>query len=334
MFLFLMNLLRSTAYTGVLWIQVGDQALGSFKILFIILPLFLFWHSSISDRFNLQSEMQMITIPAKRNQSEVGRSLSRDCSSEIDLNTSQHSDIENYSNKSMLDGSLTYDTEMSCEEGGDVGTRYGSEPTSVCEDCSTSWSNQCENTRALLRIRSHMNSEGNKRKRWCGRTAEMDCLPRISFANSESGTNPIEDKYEIALALKELVSRGMAAEAFSEISTMDPDFFTQNPGLLFHLKQVEFLKLVSAGDHNGALKVACFHLGPLAANDQSLLKTLKETLLVLLQPDGTAPGKDLPLNDLANTLQVTMFLVLISSSGFVSDERWNTQLVFVFAILF
>jgi hypothetical protein len=233
-----MNLLRSTAYTGVLWIQVGDQALGSFKILFIILPLFLFWHSSISDRFNLQSEMQMITIPAKRNQSEVGRSLSRDCSSEIDLNTSQHSDIENYSNKSMLDGSLTYDTEMSCEEGGDVGTRYGSEPTSVCEDCSTSWSNQCENTRALLRIRSHMNSEGNKRKRWCGRTAEMDCLPRISFANSESGTNPIEDKYEIALALKELVSRGMAAEAFSEISTMDPDFFTQNPGLLFHLKQV------------------------------------------------------------------------------------------------
>ena len=101
MFLFLMNLLRSTAYTGVLWIQVGDQALGSFKILFIILPLFLFWHSSISDRFNLQSEMQMITIPAKRNQSEVGRSLSRDCSSEIDLNTSQHSDIENYSNKSM-----------------------------------------------------------------------------------------------------------------------------------------------------------------------------------------------------------------------------------------
>lgn len=98
--------------------------------------------------------------------------------------------------------------------------------------------------------------------------------------------------------------------------------------------QVEFLKLVSAGDHNGALKVACFHLGPLAANDQSLLKTLKETLLVLLQPDGTAPGKDLPLNDLANTLQVTMFLVLISSSGFVSDERWNTQLVFVFAILF
>ncbi|XP_019087015.1 PREDICTED: uncharacterized protein LOC104727350 isoform X2 [Camelina sativa] len=248
----------------------------------------------------VDSEMQMVTSPAKRNQSEVGRSLSRDCSSEIDLNTSQHSDIENYSNKSMLD-----DTEMSSEQGGEVGTRYGSEPTSACEDCSTSWSNQCENTRAVIRIRSHLNSERNKRKRWCGRTAEMDCLPGISFAKSESGINPIEDKYEIALALKELVSRGMAGEAIYEISTMDPDFFTKNPGLLFHLKQVEFLKLVSAGDHNGALKVACSHLGPLAANDQSLLKTLKETLLVLLQPDGTTP-KDLPLNDLANTLQVSI----------------------------
>lgn len=70
--------------------------------------------------------------------------------------------------------------------------------------------------------------------------------------------------------------------------------------------QVEFLKLVSGGDHNGALKVACSHLGPLAAKDQSLLKKLKETLIVLLQPDGNTPAKDLPLNDLANTLQVTV----------------------------
>lgn len=187
-----------------------------------------------------------ITGPATRNQSEVGRSLSRDCSLEIDLNTSQHSDIENYSNKSMLDGSLTNDTEMSSGQGGEVGTHYGSEPTRVCEDCSTSWSNHCENTRALLRIRSHMNSERNKRKRWCGRTAEMDCLPGLSFAKSESGINPIEDKYEIALALKELVSRGMAAEAVYEISTMDPDFFTQNPGLLFHLKQVRVQQQLKA----------------------------------------------------------------------------------------
>ncbi|CAH2043135.1 unnamed protein product [Thlaspi arvense] len=255
----------------------------------------------------VDSEMQMIMGPAKRSQPEVGHSLSRDCSSEIDLNTSQHSDVENDSNNSILDGALLTDTEMSSKQGGDAGTRYGSERNTGCEDCSTSWSNQCENARALLRIRSHMNCERNRqRKRWRGRADEMDCLPDLSCPKSESGINPLEDKYEIALALKELVSRGMAAEAVHEISTMDPDFFTQNPSLHFHLKQVEFLKLVSAGDHKGALKVACSHLGPLAANDQSLLKTLKETLLVLLQPDGNTPGKDLPLNDLANTLQVSV----------------------------
>uniref|UniRef100_A0A1J3J7M2 Glucose-induced degradation protein 8-like protein n=1 Tax=Noccaea caerulescens TaxID=107243 RepID=A0A1J3J7M2_NOCCA len=248
----------------------------------------------------VDSEMQVIKGPAKRNQSDVVQSLS---SSEIDLNTSQHSDVENYSNNSRLDGALVNDTEMSSKQGSDVGTRYGSEPTSGCEDCSTSWSNHCENTRALHRIRSHMNCESNKRKRWRGRADEMDCL---SYPKSESGVNPTEDKYEIALALKELVSRGMVAEAAYEISTMDPDFFTQNPALHFHLKQVEFLKLVSGGDHNGALKVACSHLGPLAANDQSLLKKLKETLIVLLQPDGNTPAKDLPLNDLANTLQVSV----------------------------
>lgn len=180
----------------------------------------------------------MIMGPAKRNQSEVGHSLSRDCSSEIDLNTSQHSDVENDSNNSMLDGAIINDTEMSSKQEGDIGTRHGSEPTSGCEDCSTSWSNQCENRRALLRIRSHMNSEGNKRKRWRGRDDEIDCLSDVSFPKSSSGLNPVKDKYELAIAMKELVSRGMAAEAVYEISTMDPDFFTQNPGLLFHLKQV------------------------------------------------------------------------------------------------
>lgn len=188
----------------------------------------------------------MITGPAKGKQSEVGHNLSRDCSSEIDLNRSQHSYIENYSDKSMLDGSLTYDTEMSSEQGGNVGTRDGSEPTSGCEDCSTSWSDHCENTRALLRIRSHMNSERNKRKRWRGRADEMDCLPDLSFAKSETGINPVEEKYEIAWALKELVSRGMAAEAVNEISTMDPKFFRQNPGLLFHLKQVRVQEQLQA----------------------------------------------------------------------------------------
>lgn len=171
----------------------------------------------------------MITGPVKRNQSEVAHRLSRDCSAEIDLNTSQHSDIEDYN---MLDGTLVNDAEMSSKEGGEV----GSELINVSEDCSnSSWSNKSENTRALVRIRSHMNCESNKRKRWRGRIDETDRLPDPSFSKSETG---VENKYEIALALKELVSRGMVAEAVYEISTMDPDFFTQNPVLHFHLKQV------------------------------------------------------------------------------------------------
>ena len=61
---------------------------------------------------------------------------------------------------------------------------------------------------------------------------------------------------------------------------------------------------MSSGDYSGALKVACSHLGPLAASDPALLKSLKETLLALLQPNEDALGKGLPLHALANSLQV------------------------------
>ncbi|CAM8884558.1 unnamed protein product [Rhodiola kirilowii] len=70
--------------------------------------------------------------------------------------------------------------------------------------------------------------------------------------------------------------------------------------------QVEFLKLVSSGDHSGALKVACSHLGPLAANNQALLKPLKETLLALLRPNGDALQEGLPLHAIATSLQVAL----------------------------
>ncbi|KAK9285030.1 hypothetical protein L1049_024212 [Liquidambar formosana] len=98
----------------------------------------------------------------------------------------------------------------------------------------------------------------------------------------------------------------MAAEVVEEVNAMDPNFFVQNPILLFQLKQVEFLKLVSSGDHSSALKVACSHLGPLAASDPALLKPLKETLLALLRPNEDALGKGLPLHALATSLQVAM----------------------------
>lgn len=81
-------------------------------------------------------------------------------------------------------------------------------------------------------------------------------------------------------------------------------FGTKRSDLDFLLAQVEFLKLVCSGDHSSALRVACSHLGPLAASDPALLKPLKETLLALLRPNEDAVGGGLPLNSLANSLQV------------------------------
>lgn len=68
--------------------------------------------------------------------------------------------------------------------------------------------------------------------------------------------------------------------------------------------QVEFLKLVSSGDHPHALRVACSHLGPLAARDPNLLRPLKETLIALLRPNDEAFGEHLPLHALATSVQV------------------------------
>lgn len=64
------------------------------------------------------------------------------------------------------------------------------------------------------------------------------------------------------------------------------------------------MKLVSSGDHSGALKVACSYLGPLASSNAQLLKPLKETLLTLLKPNEVALSESLPLHALATSLQV------------------------------
>lgn len=42
------------------------------------------------------------------------------------------------------------------------------------------------------------------------------------------------------LGLKELARKGMAAEVVEEVNAMDPNFFMQNPMLLFKLKQVSY----------------------------------------------------------------------------------------------
>lgn len=48
-----------------------------------------------------------------------------------------------------------------------------------------------------------------------------------------------EDKCEFVLEMKELASRGMTAEVVEEVNSLYPDFFEQNPVLLFQLKQVK-----------------------------------------------------------------------------------------------
>nr|GMC91467.1 CTLH/CRA C-terminal to LisH motif domain containing protein [Ipomoea batatas] len=178
-------------------------------------------------------------------------------------------------------------------------------------NCSTS------GTHLVVKVqknRSHRIAERNKRKRWRGRDQKLEYTSEATVERGrEEASQKLasvniarsrEDEYETLLGIKELASKGMAAEVFEEISAIDPNFFAQNPSLLFQLKQVEFLKLVSSGDHSGALKVACSYLGPLASSNAQLLKPLKETLLTLLKPNEVALSESLPLHALATAIAV------------------------------
>nr|CAB3503363.1 unnamed protein product [Digitaria exilis] len=203
-------------------------------------------------------------------------------------------------------------------------------------ECSTSEITRDDSwSKRLRRVRSNTSGQ-RRRKRWRGRVDDLDYAcealldankhdslspaldmdedtvveQQVNFdveANSNtSATRNMEDqKYEVVLEMQDLTRKGMASKVVEEISSVDPDFFQQNPILLFQLKQVEFLKLVAGGDHIAALKVASTHLGPLAANNQALLKPLKETLVTLIKPnEDVLNGVSLPV--LASSLQVAM----------------------------
>lgn len=265
---------------------------------------------------------QSIRAPVKFSQQDPGYFSSRDCSLELDCNAGKHSDGETSVTNAHIDGSPENNADVTSMQHVDVEVR-SSEPTTNHEDCSTSGSQQLDNLRVLQQSRLHGNGERNKRKRWRGRYDDHSYIPDASSEEHSTSTivstlskekqgseklsafeiNNMEDKFEIMLAMKELASKGMAAEVVDEVNAMDPNFFVQNSVLLFQLKQVEFLKLVYSGDYNAALRVACSHLGPLAANDPALLKPLKETLLALLRPNEDALGNALPLHALAASLQ-------------------------------
>ncbi|CAK9166479.1 unnamed protein product [Ilex paraguariensis] len=265
-------------------------------------------------------------------QSEPGCCLSRNCSTEGEYGASKHSDGETSVNNAQLVSSPETNADVVSMQNTDLKERYPCETTSNHEDCSTSGTHHPDNLKVLQRSRNHGTGERNKRKRWRGRQEKLEFLSEVFSGNKqEPGPNSFfartnmlkeqqaseklvtmdvinirEDKYEIVLAMKELASRGMAAEVVEEINAIDPIFFEQNPLLLFQLKQVEFLKLVSSGDHSSALRVACSHLGPLAASDPALLKPLKETLLALLRTSEEALGERVPLYALASSLQVAI----------------------------
>ena len=50
--------------------------------------------------------------------------------------------------------------------------------------------------------------------------------------------NMDDQKYQVVLEMQDLTRKGMASNVVEEISTIDPEFFPQNPILLFQLKQV------------------------------------------------------------------------------------------------
>ncbi|KAF6145931.1 hypothetical protein GIB67_007950, partial [Kingdonia uniflora] len=112
----------------------------------------------------------------------------------------------------------------------------------------------------------------------------------VKHSGAKIITNKEDDKYEFSLEIMELASKEMASEVVEEVDATDP----------------KFLKLVKCGDHSGSLRIACFYLGPLAASNPILLKFLKETLLVLLKPNGDTPDNGIPFSVLASSLQVAM----------------------------
>ncbi|KAL3813608.1 hypothetical protein ACJIZ3_014876 [Penstemon smallii] len=272
-----------------------------------------------SDPVTSDTGLQVTSGSLNVDQLNPGSCLSENCSigSNSDMSiTSGH-----------MEGSLQSKVDVMSTQHAEVEMRYPCDITSPNEDCSTSGTRQPEEKKVAQRRRSGTGERG-KRKRWRGRKEDLEFISEAFTGSVQHELSPTKvlggtnidiqkssmmyngsnkmDKYEIILGMKDLASKGMAAEVIEEINALDPDFFTQNPVLFFQLKQVEFFKRVHAGDYSCALRVASSHLGPLAAKDPSLLKPLKETLLVLLRSNEEAIGKHLPLDALATSIQVAV----------------------------
>ncbi|KAM0948876.1 putative CTLH/CRA to LisH motif domain-containing protein [Dioscorea sansibarensis] len=264
---------------------------------------------------------------------ESATTSSSDCTSQSKLCMTNGSSNGEVSDSTVnKEGVQESHVDIVSTQNNDVEMRSADEITGAHGDCSTSdVSHQVRHYRRLRRSRNNATGQ-RRRKRWRGRIERFEAAPdvdstksilqeftssvhsdrdtpgeeQVSESNSTfDNVNDIEDhKYEIILEMMELANKGMVAEVVEEVNALDPEFFVQNPILLFQLKQVEFLKLVNAGNHAMALRVASSHLGPLASKNEALLKSLKETLLALLKPNEDVMTKGLSL--LATSLQVAM----------------------------
>ncbi|KAK4393310.1 hypothetical protein Sango_1801800 [Sesamum angolense] len=248
-----------------------------------------------SSSINSGEGSQVTSEVAIADQSDPGSTLSETCSIGSDSDMSVSSAHTEGSQSKM---------DLVSTQNADMEVRYPCDTTSLNKDCSTSRTRRPEDKKVNQRNRSPGTGERGKRKRWRGRNENLEIDSKKS-SMMHNASNRV-DKYDIVLGMKELASKGMAGEVVEEINALDPDFFSENPILLFQLKQVDFFKLVQAGDHSRALKVASSHLGPLAAKDPALLKPLKETLLALLRSTEEPIGKHLSLDALATSLQVAV----------------------------
>ncbi|XP_042385294.1 uncharacterized protein LOC121976936 isoform X1 [Zingiber officinale] len=262
--------------------------------------------------------------------SDQENNSSRDCSSSnIECTSSKFSDGETSVDNADAEGvpESHADSTSICE------IRFAFEVVDNNENCSTSdVTHQDTSCRRSWSSRNYATGQ-KRRKKWRGRVEEQEYSPSSSslpgIPTQEISHGPIgyledtvqddqvpkhlsesmknvENKYDIILEMRELTYKGMTAKVVREINAIDPDFFIQNPNLLFQLKQFEFLSLVNSGDQEKALTVARTHLAPLASKNEDLLKPLKETLACLLKPCEDVLTKAVPLSILATSLQVAM----------------------------
>ncbi|XP_074556955.1 uncharacterized protein LOC141812903 isoform X2 [Curcuma longa] len=255
---------------------------------------------------------------------EQENNSSRDCSSSnIECTSSKFSDGE-----TSVDNADAEGVPESYADSTSIGEiRFACEAVDNNENCSTSDVTHQETSCRRSRSSRNYATGQKRRKKWRGRVEEQEyapCSSLLEMPTQEFSHVPVgcledhvskhlfesmkhvENKYDIILEMRDLTYKGMTAKVVEEINVIDPDFFTQNPHLLFQLKQFEFLSLVNSGDHEKALMVARAHLAPLATKNEDLLKPLKETLTCLLKPCEEVLTKAVPLPILATSLQVAM----------------------------